>query len=230
VDERVAAQLDRTLPEVDFQGVAFADVLDFLRDVSKLNVVTDWRALEAAGVDRNVPIAYRAFNVKFRTAMKAVTTLAGNAESPVSYGAVGPVLFVSTPERVAAAVTGTATMDAKVKDGPSKDVMAKSLPELNFPGVALDDCLDFLRDVSGANIAVHWGELEAAGVQRNVPVWVRVKDVPFDVALHLVLFTATGGKADYTIEDRQIMITSAAALAGPKAEKKPATAPARGGN
>jgi hypothetical protein len=158
-----------------------------------------------------------------------VTTLAGTAERPVSYGAVGPVLFVSTAERVAAAVKGAATLDAKAKDGPSKDAMARSLPELNFPGVALVDCIDFLRDVSGTAIVVHWRELEAAGVEKNVPVNVRAKDVPFDIALHLVLFTATGGKADYTVEDRQIMITSAAALAGPgpKAEKKPATAPAR---
>ena len=33
-DRAVQAQLDRTLPELNFEGVAFNDVIDFLRDVS----------------------------------------------------------------------------------------------------------------------------------------------------------------------------------------------------
>jgi bla regulator protein BlaR1 len=45
------AQLDRNLPECNFDGVALTDVLDFLHDVSGANIFINWKALADAGVD-----------------------------------------------------------------------------------------------------------------------------------------------------------------------------------
>jgi hypothetical protein len=222
--DRAAAQLERTLPEVNFNRIGFADALDFLRDVSGLNVLVDWRALEEAGIDRNTPIEYKARDVKFGAALKAVTTLAGDSKNPVTFGMAGPVVFVSTPKRVDAAVKGAAAIDAKAQDALSKELLARTLPEVKFESVVMGDVVDFLRDVSAATLYVHWKELESAGVDRNAPVNVTLKQVPFGLALHLILATSGGGNADFTVEDRQIMITCAAAVA---AQAKPATAPAR---
>ena len=41
--------------------------------------------------------------------------------------------------------------------------LSTRLPELNFQGVTLNDALDFMRDVSGANITVNWKALEGRG-------------------------------------------------------------------
>ena len=58
-DRAVQAQLDRPLPELQFDGVGFSDVIDFLRDVSGANIFVNWKSLEAAGVDRNAPVTAR---------------------------------------------------------------------------------------------------------------------------------------------------------------------------
>ncbi len=215
IDARVAAQLDGTVPEADHAEITFEDALFLLRDASKLNLVVDWAALEEVGVDRNTEIPFRAKGVKVGAMLKAVTKAAGDAEDAVvAYGVIGPVVFVSTVKGVAGATKSAAVAEAKVRGAALRGAQVP-LPEVNFPGIALDDALDFLSDVSGHGIAADWKELAAAGVKRQTPVHVRLDDVPFGLALHLTLVTSTNGKADFTVIDRQIVVTSAAAVAKP---------------
>jgi hypothetical protein len=218
IDERVAAQLDRTVPDADFAEVTLEDALFLLRDASKLNLVVDWGALEEVGVDRKTEVPFRAKGVKVGAMLKAVTKAAGDAEDTVvGYEVIGPVVFISTPKGVAAAAKSTAAAEARVKGARFGVGRAPPvLPEVNFPGIALDDALDFLSDVSGHKIAADWKELAAAGVKRQTPVHLMAKEVPFALALHLALVEATGGKADFTIIDGQILVTSAAAVAKPR--------------
>jgi hypothetical protein len=220
MDERVAAQLDRTVPDADFAEITFEDALFWLREASKLNLVVDWAALGEAGVDPKTEISFRAKGVKVGAALKDVTRAAGDAKDPVTYGVIGPVVFVSTAKGVTAAAKSAAAAEAKVKGarfgaGQAQPVLA----EINFPGIALYNAVDFLSDVSGHRIAVDWKELKAAGVDKATPVHLIAKDVPFSVALHLVVVTSTGGKADFTVINGQIVVTSAAAVAKPPARE-----------
>src|SRR2546421_12433250 len=50
------AQLDRVLPAVNFANVTLKDAIDFLRDVSGLNIHLNWKAIEAAGITEDTPI------------------------------------------------------------------------------------------------------------------------------------------------------------------------------
>ena len=71
-DEAVQAQLDHKLPDINFNAVTFADVVDFLRDVTGANIVVDWTVLEAAGIDKSVPITLRLHDIKFSTVLQKV--------------------------------------------------------------------------------------------------------------------------------------------------------------
>ena len=53
------AKLDRRLPEVRFEGVGLADVLDFIRDVTHLAIEVDWKGLAEADVSRDTPVSAR---------------------------------------------------------------------------------------------------------------------------------------------------------------------------
>ena len=53
------------------------------------------------------------------------------------------------------------------------------VPEVMFEGVGLSDTLDFLRDISGAVLEVNWLAIEAAGVNRNTPISLKVVNVKF---------------------------------------------------
>lgn len=72
-------------------------------------------------------------------------------------------------------------------------ILNERLPELKFQGVTLGDAIDFLRDVSGANITVNWKALEGAGVTRDTAVNVHVTGVTLRKALDLLLQEAGGG-------------------------------------
>lgn len=88
----------------------------------------------------------------------------------------------------------------------------QKVAEVNFDGAGLADVIDFFRDVTGGtNIVVEWGSLEAAGVDRNAPVTLRVKNVKFGRVLDLVLSSAGRGSVPlgYTIDGNLIRISTA---------------------
>jgi beta-lactamase regulating signal transducer with metallopeptidase domain len=55
--------LMRKVPEVKFDQVALADVMSFMQDITTLNIYVDWKAMEAAGIERNVTISLQLKNV-----------------------------------------------------------------------------------------------------------------------------------------------------------------------
>jgi len=84
-----------------------------------------------------------------------------------------------------------------------------SLPEVKFDGVALGDALDFLRDVSGINMTVNWKAMEAAGVTKDTPVTLRLRNVSARKALEMVLAEAGGSSAlTYDVDEGVVEITT----------------------
>ncbi|MFI5381173.1 MAG: hypothetical protein ACHRHE_17890 [Tepidisphaerales bacterium] len=81
--------------------------------------------------------------------------------------------------------------DPANSDGVQR-VLAKELQWLRFDGIALDDVLHFMRDVSGAKIHVDWWALKKAGVERETPVTCRLRDVSFGHALADIISVAPG--------------------------------------
>jgi hypothetical protein len=72
--------LDKPLPEIRFNGTSFSDCIDFLTDASGVNVVVDWKALEAAKVTKDTPITLRLSSaVRLRKVMTLVLDQAAGA-------------------------------------------------------------------------------------------------------------------------------------------------------
>lgn len=91
----------------------------------------------------------------------------------------------------------------------ARQQLAQRLPELKFQGVTLNDAIDFLRDVTGANITVNWKALEAAGVTRDSMVNLHLSGISLRKALDLVLNEAAGGDSiTYFVDDGVIEITT----------------------
>src|SRR5690348_16094614 len=83
------------------------------------------------------------------------------------------------------------------------------VPELKFQGVTLSDAIDFLRDISGANMTVNWKALEGAGVSRDTSVNLHLRGVSMRKALDLLLSEAGGGdQLTYDIDQGVIEITT----------------------
>ena len=54
-------------------------------------------------------------------------------------------------------------------------------------GQGLEKVLEFLADTTHLNLAVNWAALEGAGVDKNTPVTVNLKNVPLHKVLDVIL-------------------------------------------
>ena len=98
------------------------------------------------------------------------------------------------------------------QDSALQAQLDRHLPEVRFNANALTDVIDFLRDVSGANIYVDWKTLEAAGIARDAPVTARLRDIKFSKALELIFKSVEGEddehKLGYTVDEGVITIST----------------------
>src|SRR5207245_8575676 len=97
------------------------------------------------------------------------------------------------------------------EDLQAQALLDRRLPELRFDQAPLADVIDFMRDVTGANLAVNWRTMEAAGIDRKTPVSARLHDVRFAKALAAILADAGASavKLGYTIDEGVITISTA---------------------
>src|SRR5436190_17297133 len=112
----------------------------------------------------------------------------------VIVAALGISLVSLSPHPAAAARTSAASLN-------------RTLPEVKFDGVALVDAVDFLRDITDANIVVNWKALEAAGVTRETLVNIKLRGVTLRKALTLILAEASAGEGvTYSLDSGVIEI------------------------
>ena len=101
-DEAASAALfNRMLPEISFEDVPFGDVVSFLRDVSGANIFVNWKSLEAAGMDKNVPVSVQLKNVKFSKVLDMVLDSAGGGQVRLAYFFDNNVLTITTADEAA---------------------------------------------------------------------------------------------------------------------------------
>ena len=86
------------------ENSAFADVVDFLRDVSGANIFVNWRALEGVGIDRNAPVTARLRDVKFSKVLRTILDDVGGGTVRLGYTIDEGVITISTEEDLASNV------------------------------------------------------------------------------------------------------------------------------
>src|SRR3954471_2077845 len=104
----------------------------------------------------------------------------------------------------------------------------RKLPGINFTGQGFADVVDFLRDVAQANIFVDWRSLEAAGIGKDAKIELQLKDAKFRAALKAMLekVSTAKAKAEFSVQDGVIVISTAPDPAHPRAAVKMGTIPA----
>lgn len=131
LDQQTIAILDKRIPEIRFDGIAFGDVVDFLRDVTGANLVVEWRTLEQSGIDRSTPVfVTRLTNVRFERALQTVLREVSGGGTPLDYNIEEGIITISTREAIAQASPRTVVYD--VSDLLFRPLDAGEAPEVEF--------------------------------------------------------------------------------------------------
>jgi hypothetical protein len=89
-----------------------------------------------------------------------------------------------------------------------RGLLDQRLPEVKFTNVSLKDAIEFIRDVTGANIHVNWRAIETAGVSQDTNVNMHLREVQVRKALNLLLSEAGTGTLAYYVDQGVIEITT----------------------
>ena len=93
----VGRQLDRSLPEMKFTGVTFGEAIDFIRDVSGLNIHVNWKALADQNVMPDTPVNIRLRSVTMRKVLNLLLSEAAGGDTLAWY-VDGGVIEITTKE------------------------------------------------------------------------------------------------------------------------------------
>lgn len=92
------AALRQRIPEISFEEAPLEQVIDWVEEVTNLNVVVRWGTLESSGVERDTPISLRARNLQVSQVMWLIMNQAGGTDLKLAYRASGQMLVLSTHE------------------------------------------------------------------------------------------------------------------------------------
>lgn len=90
--------METRTPAVQFDRVALEDVFEFMRDTAGLNLHVNWPALEAAGVDRSVPIQLKLRNIKLGKVMDLALSQAAVPGTPLTWYVSDNIVYITTKQ------------------------------------------------------------------------------------------------------------------------------------
>jgi hypothetical protein len=119
--------------------------------------------------------------------------------SILAVAALVPFLLAATPTTQSSASSGVSASAA----------LSRKLTEVKFTAIPLSDAIDYLRDVTGANIHVNWRALELLNVTRQTPVSLRLNDVTMRRVMKSLLDeTGAGELLTWYIDEGVIEVTT----------------------
>ncbi len=211
-DQRALKQLNERIRELKFDDIEMKDVIQFLRDVSGVNIYVRWSRLNSVGVTKATTVNVHLQNVTLHTGL-ALCLADTSGMGKTGYALADGVLVISTAEDAAKLARQINAGPIGGKTEAEKRSLARILNErireLNFDDIELKDVIQFLRDVCGVGFRVEWSRLNSIGMTKDSPVNLHLQDVTLHTALVLCLADAAGeGTVSYIIKDGAIHIST----------------------
>jgi hypothetical protein len=91
-------EFDPIVSFVDFRGVTLEEAVDQLRDITRVNIVVRWPALEAAGVRRTARVEFRVTNLSLKQLLILAAELASGRNVEMSADTDNDVVVLRTQE------------------------------------------------------------------------------------------------------------------------------------
>jgi len=206
-DDAVRQALDLPRPSVDYKGYSFRDVIGNIGDTSEANIFVDYVDL-AGTLNPDAPIQLQAKDLPLSAVLQQVLDQAsgGKASYEIDRGIimVEPADALRVTEQIQDAEEGSILQDEKTYGQLNRVLAAAS-----FPKVPISQALNFMKDMTAADIQPHWDELSDAGIQQQTQVSLgQMRKIPVSTLLDLTLRAAGGNKAMYGLEGGHVVVSS----------------------
>ncbi|MEO6435587.1 MAG: hypothetical protein ABIP55_07475 [Tepidisphaeraceae bacterium] len=119
------------------------------------------------------------------------------------------IVLASSLLAAAPATRPAPTGDVAAREVAPGRALAAKLPDIKFNNITLTDAIDFIRDVSDANIHVNWRALELLNVTRQTTVSLQLSSVTTRRVLRSLLDeTGAGEMLTFYVDDGVIEVTT----------------------
>lgn len=112
-------------------------------------------------------------------------------------------------------VTGSGATPGGVRPGTKSigtlALLNKRIPEVSFEDLPLDQVIDWLQGYTGVNVVPHWQTLIDAGVPRDKPITIKVKNLRLSQVLWMIMNEAGGAdiKLAYRASGNLLILSTA---------------------
>lgn len=98
-NRRISEKLKQAIP-IQFENNRFENVVEYLRNVTGVNIFVNWRAIEDAGIERGAPISLNLANVPADKALKLILDQVGGDQVKIGFAIDDGVVTISTVENL----------------------------------------------------------------------------------------------------------------------------------
>jgi hypothetical protein len=81
---------------------------------------------------------------------------------------------------------------AKPRVSNAIQLLNQRIPEVAFDGVPFEQVMDWVGEITGANVMVRWQTLTNAGLERDKPITIKVKNLRLSQVLWMIMNEAAG--------------------------------------
>lgn len=96
-DRAVRSKLGTRLQKVDFDNIELADVIQFIRDISGINIYVKWNSLANVGVEKATSVTLHLKDVTIEKVLRILLADLGQTK-PLDYAIVEGILIISSSE------------------------------------------------------------------------------------------------------------------------------------
>ena len=155
MDRTVDKRLGENDPKISASQIPFENVIDLLRNQTGLNIVVNWSALAAAGVEKTSPVSLTLRDVPFKKVLQIVLQqVQGGGSTQLGYSVDQGVITISTNDQLA--------QQKVVRVYDIQDLLVKAPNFSNFPQFNLQSA------TQNTNTSVSSGSAGSANNQGNL--------------------------------------------------------------
>jgi len=200
-----ARLLLKNVERVSFSKMPLLRVLEYYSKITGLDFKADWAALRDVGITATTPVTLKVRKIRFDRLLDLTLNSIAPKRHPLAWRVSGKAVIISTQMRILLRnrLRLIPSAPARIPKGrlrkrPSVVPRKKVIKRLDFSDISLKDAIDFLRDVSGANIHVNWRALKTIGITRDTKVNLKARDISVARALTLITDQLSVGQDKYS--------------------------------